>query len=202
LQNLQDVFFLQTNGSGVLSFSSVSSDFVKLAEVSSTNFYSASFDGYFSSTYDSYQIHFYNLGFVGTRSLYVRFRVSNAEVTSNYRYGVCSNPYFDVNGSVNATSSQSSWSTSFIKIHDADLGTGTDNYQTQGILYLQNPLNTSTYKMCMGDFAYMGADTNIMKRDSFVGANFNATTALSGITFYLSSDYFTKATFVLYGIKR
>ena len=200
---MQVLQVLQTNGSGVLSFSSVSSDFVKLAEVSSTNFYTASFDGYFSSTYDSYQIHFYNLGFVATRDLHVRFRIANADVTSSdYKYGTLSNPYFDVNGSGNGTQVVNSWSSTFIKLNNNDCGTGTDSYQTQGILYLQNPLNTSTYKMCMGDFAYMAGASNIMKRESFVGSLQSATTALSGITFYLSSDYFTKATFVLYGIKR
>ena len=186
-----------------MSFSSPSSDFVKLAEVSATNFYSASFDGYFSSTYDSYQIHFYNLGFVATRDLHVRFRIANADVTSSdYKYGNVANPYFDNNGNANGTQTSNAWSSTFIKLNNDSVGTGTDSYQTQGILYLQNPLSASTYKMCMGDFAYMATASNIMKRDSFVGSLQSATTALSGITFYLSSDYFTKATFVLYGIKR
>ena len=48
---------LQTNGSGVLSFSSVSSDFVLLATSTATGTASSlSLDGYFSSTYRNYEL--------------------------------------------------------------------------------------------------------------------------------------------------
>ena len=53
------MFFLQTNGSGVLSFNTPSAgSFVYLGETSASNVASVDLNGYFTSTYDYYQIFF------------------------------------------------------------------------------------------------------------------------------------------------
>ena len=180
----------------------LSSDVVLLATTTASSSSAVSFDGYFSSTYTNYQIHFYNLDFSTQTDLLVRFRIANADVTSSdYKYGTLSNPYFDVNGSGNGTQINNSWSSTHIKLNNNDLGTGVGDYVTQGILYLQNPLSASNYKMCMGDFAYMATALNIMKRESFVGSLQSATTALSGITFYPGAGNIVTGIFKLYGIK-
>ena len=182
--------------------SGISSDFVLLATTTASSSASVSFDGYFSSTYSNYQIHFYNLDFSTGTDVFVRFRIANADVTSSdYKYGNVANPYFDVNGSANGTQTSNGWSSTNIKLNNDSVGTATGDYVTQGVLYLQNPLSASNYKICMGDFAYMGSGVNIMKRDSFLGMLQSATTALSGITFFPGSGNIVTGIFKLYGIK-
>jgi hypothetical protein len=78
------------SGATALEFAAVSSDYVLLATTDITSSTaSVSFDGYFSSTYKNYIAYYTNVVPVTDRqTLYIRFRRSNADVTtSNYKQG-------------------------------------------------------------------------------------------------------------------
>jgi len=74
---------LKTDGSGVLSWGAVSSDFVKLASGSfSSN--SLSFDGYFTSAYSHYKIIITDLiPSTNNPNISMRYRISDADVTTS-----------------------------------------------------------------------------------------------------------------------
>ena len=69
--------YLQNTSGGVLSWESVSSDMVKLAEVTAAGTESQiSVDGYFSSTYKVYKAYIRNIGFNGDVTGYFLMRVN------------------------------------------------------------------------------------------------------------------------------
>jgi len=190
---------LQTNGSGVLSFNSPSSDYVLLATSTiSSNVSSVSIDGYFSSTYTSYKIIFYGVFGSAASSLNLRFNRSGSAITSaNYNFsgtysymdsssGTATNPI----GNFNATSSGSLGS--YWSSVDRSLS---------GFVEINNPLSTSAYKMALAfasSYFYTNQDTvtttlGIILKDS--------TSALSGVTFLAGSGTLNGGTFKIYGIK-
>jgi hypothetical protein len=200
LQNLQDVFFLQTNGSGVLSFSSPSSDYVLLATTDASSSASVSFDGYYSSTYKNYQIIIsYAIPATNATGIRIRFRRSNADVTSSdYKnagvVGVVSNTGADFG-------SNGLWSGTYINTD----GSNQSNSTTWGgaclIINIYNPLNTASYKKISYTTAYISNGLETYYSNSGSAILIDATTALSGITFYYTSGNIASGNFKLYGIK-
>lgn len=179
-----------------------SSDFVLLATSTASSSASISFDGYFSSTYSNYQIHFYNLDFSATIDFQIRFRVSNADITTTtYKNGTCNDPTVDLNGATDCSSAGGNWTgANLITINYSNPGASTGDYVSQGILYLQNPLSTTSAKMCMGQWTYARGDLASMQKVDFFGAN-STTSALSGITFKPNTGTIVTGTFKLYGLK-
>ena len=189
--------FLQTNGSGVLSFSSVSSDFVLLASTVTTSSASVSFDGYFSSTYDNYVIYINGYACATAASdPRVRFRRSNADVTaSNYRWISSRGRRSSSTTSIDA--GDSGWDDDKIGLSQdmSNAGVTAHNY----IIQIPNPLDANVYPSIIFD----GTSTNSDNADYYRRYGFGrltSTGALSGITFYNSSGNIA-GRFKLYGIK-
>ena len=188
---------LQTNGSGVLSFSSVSSDFVLLASTVTASSASVSFDGYFSSTYDNYVIYVNGYGCAtGGSEPRVRFRRSNSDVTaSNYRW--ISSRARVSNGGQGIETGEYGWDVDSIGLSQ-DMSTATvtnHNY----IIQIPNPLDANVYPSIIVD----GTSTNNGNSDYYRRLGFGrltSTGALSGISFFQSSGNMS-GRFKLYGIK-
>ena len=197
MQKKQDLPVLQTNGSGVLSFSSVSSDFVLLASTITASASSVSFDGYFSSTYDNYVIYVNKYGCAtGGSEPRVRFRRSNANVTaSNYRW--ISSRARVSNASRGIETGEYGWDVDSIGLsQDMSTFSGTNHHY---IIQIPNPLDTELYPSIIFD----GTSTNSDNGDYYRRLGFGrltSTGALSGITFYQSSGNMS-GRFKLYGIK-
>jgi len=202
LQKKQDVSVLQTNGSGVLSFSSPSSDYVLLATTTASSSASISFDGYFSSTYNNYKIIFNHLipATSGSTYLQLRYRRSNADVTAS-SYVYAGNGWYNSSGDPGgANNGIRQFNDSKILLTQPENASTSASYGgVNGELTLFNPLNTASYK-----HFYSNADilSTVAFYSFFVmGTLQDSTSALSGITFYMSSGNITSGTFKLYGIK-
>ena len=174
-----------------------SSDFVKLATTAITaNTASVSFDGYFSSTYKNYIFIGSHLKNDASDSLRMRYRQSNADVTSsNYVYAQKTHR---VNGG--AVDDSNGEITTSIKISGTNTVASerTINFQ----FYLFDPLNTSYYKNIAGTGhnIYVSSGTYYYFHQ-FSGIFVGNTTALSGITFFMGSGNLDDGSISLYGIK-
>lgn len=172
----------------------LSSDFVKLATSTiSANTTSVSFDGYFTSDYDTYIIYGNAVEQDTISRLRIRLRKSNADVTTgNYNsiaYGFKSDGNAD-NISVNG-------GTAF----DASDDTGSNtNYRTGFQTIIYRPLSTY-YHHIKNTSSYYGSAGTVQWIE-LSGMLNNSTTALSGITYYPSTGNFDSGTIVLYGVKK
>jgi tryptophanyl-tRNA synthetase len=197
LQNLQDVFFLQTNGSGVLSFSSVSSDYVLLATTDITSSTaSVSFDGYFSSTYKNYIMYYTNVVPVTDRQkAWIRFRRSNADVTANnYKTGG-----FGWNGENGALSAETTTSTAIGALQDMS---NNGNNAGSGSIILNDPLSTNTkHSFFLNQIDSWDNTNNYFRYIGLTGMLTDNNNALSGLSFYFASGNIARGNFKLYGLK-
>jgi hypothetical protein len=189
---------LQTNGSGVLSFSSPSSDFVLLATTDASSSSSISFDGYFSSTYKNYQILCSNLTVSANyTTVRARFRRSNADVTSSNYYYV-GGRYYIVDANMTAYGSTADNHIGFLNENTAS----TSGFNSSFMMYLYDPLGTNNYKnITYHSIAFDNGADNRHHWDNGSGGLTGSTSALSGITFSPASGTITRGNFKLYGIK-
>jgi len=186
------------------SWGTVSSDYVLLASQTVSGTSSAvSFDGYFSSTYDIYKCVFYDLDLSAiNQNILVRFRVSNADYTTAYRWSSGYTASITSSGTANASSAGGVWNTTSISQLNGDpVGTTLGDYICQGELTFIKPLDTSNYKMVKTDFIYYISDGTALQHRTGFGTNWDVTSALSGFTIYPLSTTFNRGTFKLYGIK-
>lgn len=191
------------SGATALEFASASSDYVLLATTTASSSSTISFDGYFSSTYDTYIVRFYDIYHSADAQLYLRYRRSNADVTaSNYKTLIIRG-YTDLTPSNNVDASRSSWNASGIALTSGDNpSTQASNARLQGELILFNPLSTATHKAIQSSISYRRTtDSDTMHFQKAYGRLEDNTNALSGLTFYPSSGNFAAGTFKLYGIK-
>jgi hypothetical protein len=196
------VFFLQTNGSGVLSFSSPSSDFVLLATTDITSATaSASFDGYFSSTYKNYKVIISNvIPATDNVEFRIRYRRSNADITSaNYRVVISLGYMNTSDASGNGVLGYRN-ATSLLGLNDT-LDNTTANGGGNIDMLLYNPLSTSNYKWYTSQSCYINSDATQWYVNKSSGWLVDSTSALSGLTFYFSSGNIASGNFKLYGIK-
>jgi len=186
--------------SGVIA--GASADFVKIAtcEVTGSTVASIEIQGCFTSTYDSYQIHFNRLDFTGNGWLYPLFLDdSNATLTTTY-YTKAHKLYGDYNGD-----SEGSWNTSNtagIPLTNT-FYSNRDNLTTSGIIYLPDPRSTRTPVDGYKSFWYTiigGASGQYWRMDGMCQQSI--TTPYGGIQFKGSSQHISvgfKAT--VYGLK-
>ena len=174
------------------TFATVSSDYVKLSTSTiSADTASVSFDGHFTSDYDTY-IVYGNVQLDANAKIRARVRKSNSDVTSgNYvfsSYGIASN------GS--SGSEHGSGATVFTLNRDATIG----NYRFAFETVIYNPLATYNH-MIKNTASFYGSDGNAWW---FLMSGFcdNNTNALSGISYYPSAGNFDAGTIVLYGVKK
>jgi hypothetical protein len=202
LQKKQDFLVLQTNGSGVLSFSSVSSDFVLLATTDASSSASVSFDGYFSATYKNYMILVAN-AIPATNDVSFRFRLrrSNADVTTS-DYNKAAWTYYQ-GASVSGTTQSGAWDTDHVNLVYAGVRNTTSYGGCNSMIYIMNPLGTASYKAIVGTNTMYHNNSAVLTidRTDFTAVLDDATTALSGISFFMNSGNITSGSFKLYGIK-
>ena len=192
---------LQTNGSGVLSFSSPSSDFVLLATTDASSSATVSFDGYFSSTYKNYQIIISDVyPATANTTLSCRFRRSNADVTASSYSAVGRRTHL---ASTNVSDGRYASSASSIDVLTNSSPNSASRTTAINVM-IYNPLSTASYKKV--SFLVIGASddgggTNAVWNVNNFGQLVDNTNALSGITFYYSSGNIASGNFKLYGIK-
>jgi len=191
-----------------LSFSSVSSDYVLLATTTvSSSVGSVSFDGYFSSTYRNYEIKYDGIRGTNTSATYWgiwgRVRRSNSDVTtSNY---VVLGGGSDFYGGTNNFYSGAQNNSNYIEMNKANYGVNGNTsspYSFNGTMKIYNPLSTDVYKLIeytVGLSYYNVAPYWLYTNSAAMLTD--ATTAISGFTFYYSTGNIGSGTFKLYGIK-
>ena len=97
-----------------------SSDFVLLATTTASSSSSISFDGYFSSTYNTYFIRFYDVYHSADAQLYLRYRRSNADVTASNYKTMINRGYTDLTPTNNFDTARSSWNASGMALTTGD----------------------------------------------------------------------------------
>jgi hypothetical protein len=172
----------------------ISSDYVKLATTTiSANTASVSFDGYFSSTYDTYIIYGNAVEQDATSRLRLRVRKSNADVTAANYNAVC----FGYQSSGSGDDVSVSGQTYF----DLSNSTGSNtNYRTGFQTIIYNPL--ATYNHMIKNTTTYYRDNGNVEWIEFSGFCNNNQNALSGVTYYPSTGNFDSGTIVLYGVKK
>ena len=189
---------LQTNGSGVLSFSSVSQSFVYLgATGSQSNVSSVNLNGYFTSDYNVYKIF----------------------VDGMYKSGASDGEWFRLR--VNTTGSYTTQTTSYngalLRIRgnlsppDAQYDGNNTTYWQYALLStsstsktsleitIYNPLQSSEYHtMTSHAISFNGAGNQNM---SVFGGYWGSTTAITGLNFSCSQDNIYVNNIRIYGVK-
>jgi len=187
------------------TFSAPSADMVLLATTDVDSAVSAvSFDGYFSSTYKNYKLIVSNtIGATNGAYLKIRYRRSNADVTaSNYDTVM-------THSDSATTSNQAARVFAAFENNGSSAQTFTHNealsnntaYPINMVWDIFSPLDTDNYKvMMMHGYARNSSSNNHVITQTMTILE-DATTALSGISFFFSSGNIAKGNYKLYGIK-
>ena len=179
-------------------------DMVLLSTSTASSSSSISFDGFFSSTYKNYKLIVSNMiGETNNANLHIRFRRSNADVTaSNYDTLMDHNDSATVG--VQTGRAYGAFRANQDKGRTFTHNEGLDNttaYSIDMVWDILAPLDTDNYKkMQMTGFARNGGSNNHVITQTAVLLD-DATTALSGLSFFFSSGNIAKGNFKLYGIK-
>jgi len=177
----------------------ITSDYVLLASTEASSSASVSFDGYFSSTYKTYQVIVNNMiGSTNNQEHYIRLRTSNADITtSTYKFIVHTGMR---NSGGDSTLLGGGWNASFIRMAQNSTSSTASRGGANSMLYIANPLNTASQKMIYGESCAYNEGESEWYSSNFSGNN-STTSALSGITFYMQSGNIASGNFKLYGIK-
>ena len=192
--------FLRGDG----AYTAVSSDFVLLATTDASSSASVSFDGYYSSTYKNYQIIISNMvPATNTVKFYARYRRSNADVTAS-NYLTLMNWSDSATTGVQTARTYGSYASAQTALETFSHNESINNNSSYGmvmILDIHSPLDTDTYKVTqMRGYTLNSTSGNHVITQN-IGILNDATTALSGISFYFSSGNIARGNFKLYGIK-
>jgi hypothetical protein len=194
---------LQTGGAGANpSWGTVSSDFVKLATAQASASSYVTFNGYFSSTYDTYKVVAYDVQMSATDSrltIQLAYGGGYTYVTSDY--GTLTQggytDYSTVDGTWSSGSINNYWNIGF---DQANSTAETAIYDFS--FYNLNSTSTS-YKMFLGNSHRSNPSWRVSNHLSS-GINSNGTltsNAVTGIRFGNYNGTITKGKFVLYGLK-
>ena len=190
--------FLQTNGSGVLSFANAGGDFVRLNSVTGTGLSDITFDN-FSSTYQVYKIigsHTMSSDNAQTR---MRVRKSGTDQTSShYRYAF-SYAYRTSGGS--GASYNTSWNADHVRITQGS--SSADAHPTGFEFTIYSPSDSTRQSACwLNSFFYESGGANSWESwtgsiwlDSSTGVD------ITGIKFYPESGNFNNAKYSIYALK-
>ena len=184
------------------TFAAPSSDYVLLATTDASSSAAVSFDGYFSSTYKNYMVLVSN-AIPATNDVSFRFRLrrSNADITTS-NYNSTKFAYWK-GASTNGTGESGGWDTDHVNLVYAGVRSTTSYGGCNSIIYIMNPLGTDSYKAIVGTNTYYHNNSSILTidRNDFTAMLDDATTALSGISFFMNSGNIASGNFKLYGIK-
>jgi len=188
------------SGASALEFytpTPVSTDFVHLGTTTASNVSSINFDGLFTSDYDVYKIFFHNIySASGGSDYYIKYREGGSTQTGSYVYHLNQEGYN--NGGINSAGYTGAWpsgTADYIRINGDAINT-TANHHAVGHVEIFNPLDASAWKGIKGYTHFV--TTNKMLHCNFFGRR-NSTTAMSGIEFSASGNFYGK--FHLYGMK-
>lgn len=188
---------LTSAGSGAPTWATAGGgSWIYLSTVSASGASTVDVETTFDSTYDMYAIvfsgFFYATG--GASWILLRLKLGGSYQTSaDYGYGG-----FYVNSTTSARYGSAGTATSISL-------TGTQNFgaspnRTSGIIYVQNPELTNTYKNIWGDIG--GQNSTAYIRDIFTGGFTGTQDALTGVRFLSGNGTSTMTgEFRLYGIK-
>jgi len=198
---------LQTGGAGANpSWTNLSSDFVKLAETTvSSGVSSVGFDGYFSSTYDRYEIVCSNFHVDSVPDMAFRVYIANSEHTSNQYVNTNAYQYTDTTpthqiATQNSTSIDYGVPYSLWQSNGDNLGSqSTNGCYVHYTIY--NPLNTTDWKMMEYLVGYGQHSGGVAMQKVFGHGVLKNTSALTGMLIIPSAGNITSGTFKLYGYK-
>ncbi len=184
-----------------MSFSSPSSDFVKLATTTiSSSTATITIDGYMSSTYKHYKFIVSDLEPVGASYyyLYMRYLIANSEATAS-NYTTCSGGGYIDTGS----GTPGSYNFGNYNGNKFEIGTNTGNNDGYGFnmeFTILEALSTDRYKAFVGVNTQRNQDFSAYFTHSIGGIYYGSQSALTGISFSGSAN-FDKGTITMYGIK-
>ena len=188
--------------SGLIKAASVSADFVKLGTENASNSATVSFDGDFTSAYDTYLIECSNVH--EAEILCVRYRQSDSDLTGSDYRTIYHAAKIDAGPSTNFAAGSASFATDRIKMTEIST---TDMGGWSGWVKLYDPLETSFEKKITWQFtthndAGYGDDTATGQYSTMYGGGLydGNTSALSGITFLMGSGNIVSGQFTLYGL--
>jgi hypothetical protein len=159
---------------------------------------SISINGCFSSTYDNYRIVFYNSVPTSSSQSRIRFRRSNADITSsNYLYVRHLHRYYNAVENYDAEQII----TTSVSIDSGSMSTG-GTYNQNFIIDLYNPLGTNNLKTAFCSTVGYWDSPNLIYAMGNTGMTLiDNTNALSGITFFYSTGNIARCKAKLYGLK-
>ena len=190
--------FLQTNGSGVLSFAAAGGTTVKLAETNITSSTAnISFDGLFSSTYPNYRMVLTDVIGSASAAVRVRINVGGSEITASNYFGAVTSVYGQSSGATSDASrdwSQSSW-------RFANWAVSTNaRYTSHYSIDIPNPLLSTSAPAMFGQHAVLYNNAQYVVTGSTY-MYYDSASAMSGMKIYMDSGTIAQANFYLYGIK-
>jgi hypothetical protein len=186
-----------------LSFSSPSSDFVKLATATASASSYVTFNGYFSSTYDTYKIIAYDVQHSADSKLGIQLAYSGSYtyITSNYNH-MSQGGYGQFGGSYDG-----SWADGASGSAQWEIRFSQGNFSNSSALYeftFANFNSTSTtYKSFIGchNGRSVAWDIASMVSSGWCTDSTMTSNATTGIRFLSTAGTITKGKFILYGIK-
>ena len=171
---------------------------VYLATASGSNVSSISLDGYFTSDYTHYKVFYTTVPNTNNTDSVMRFRQSNADVTSSIYYIAGTASYLSSSSTSIATNG--AWGNSRFQISSSDQ-TSSSAYPTTGEMVLYNPLSTTLVKtLTTNNIGYNSDTPPSAIRNHYYAGFFLSTSAISGVTFFYEGGNIT-GTIYLYGIK-
>jgi hypothetical protein len=184
---------------GFCRFSSAGSDFVLLATATASSTSTISFDGYFSSTYKNYKLIASNFVASSASQLMIRFRRSNADVTSaNYVWVYTAGRVSDSN--VGAQDYANVYNDTSINISGTE--SLSSNWNGNAEITIYDPLSTDNFKNVTYNFGFTYTNPTVYYYSGAGGGQLkDSASALSGVTFFTGGYNFSKGTYKLYGIK-
>ena len=196
--------YLKNTSAGAVSWSALSSDYVKLATVSASSSSSIAIDGHFTSDYQRYEIHASDVIPSANCDMYYRVYSGGSEVGSNVYNNTSIYWYTDITPT-SQTAGNNAGSQDMDAPSDYFKMGGDDHIAGQPCMFkivIHDPLNTNRRKQVELMTAYSGnggSGGQLMQKmgNGVVKSN----SALSGFAFYPTSGNFTSGTFKLYGIK-
>jgi hypothetical protein len=189
---------LQTDGAGALSFATPGGgSWIFLSAVTASNSATVDIETTFDSTYQNYAIVAASVRPVSDGvSLIARQKQGGAYKVDNYQYHLS----ISNNSSASYTGSANGNTTSYLVAYDLSDAAGGPENGASFVMYIPNPSNTTLRKTVFATGVVNSANAGAAQM-TLAGANFDLTSALTGIRFLFTSGNIDSGTFRLYGIK-
>jgi hypothetical protein len=190
---------LQTNGSGVLSFSTPSAGaFTFLGETSASNVATVDLNGYFTSSYDYYQIYLDDMySATNAQDLHMKFSTTGSYTVQTSQYYNGHTVLQQDSSSSQSFSHYAIWNEAYAQIVPSMSSTSTQ--VSSAIVTILNPMG-SNVKTFHYSYSSVFSNIGIWKAGSG-GGRWNSTTAITGVRFNAQSGNMYARKIRIYGIK-